>query len=222
MSDAITIREEGYALAKPADMLALADTVRKHIDAQKLYTVIQGKRYPHVEAWQMAGAMLGLLPHVETVEDISTDGVSTYRATVRLVDGNGQTRGRGVAMCSNGERTKKSFDSYAVMSMAQTRAVGKAYRLAIGWILRTAGYEATPAEEMDGVAVSEPPKAAVPEEPQDFIMPDGKYKGKPLSEVPIDTLNKARDYYAQKGGYDALVAAIGDIIGEYYATEAGA
>ena len=35
--------------------------------------------------------------------------------------------------------------------MAQTRAVGKAYRMKIGWLLKVAGYETTPAEEMDAV-----------------------------------------------------------------------
>ena len=35
------------------------------------------------------------------------------------------------------------------MSMAQTRAIGKAYRNCLAWIIRAAGYEPTPAEEMD-------------------------------------------------------------------------
>jgi hypothetical protein len=33
--------------------------------------------------------------------------------------------------------------------MAQTRAIGKAYRNCLAWIIRAAGYEPTPAEEMD-------------------------------------------------------------------------
>ena len=33
--------------------------------------------------------------------------------------------------------------------MAQTRAEGKAYRLLLGWLMKAAGFEATPAEEMD-------------------------------------------------------------------------
>ena len=32
--------------------------------------------------------------------------------------------------------------------MAQTRAIGKAYRNLIGWVMKMAGYEATPKEEM--------------------------------------------------------------------------
>ena len=32
--------------------------------------------------------------------------------------------------------------------MAQTRALGKAYRMALSWIVKMADYEPTPAEEM--------------------------------------------------------------------------
>jgi hypothetical protein len=54
--------------------------------------------------------------------------------------------------------------------MAQTRATGKACRLAFSWIMLLAGYEVTPAEEMtpmiEAVAVQETPttgKRKVPE-----------------------------------------------------------
>jgi hypothetical protein len=33
--------------------------------------------------------------------------------------------------------------------MAQTRAIGKAYRNLLAWLMKAAGFEATPAEEMD-------------------------------------------------------------------------
>ena len=60
----------------------------------------------------------------------------------------------GFATCSNKEHTKRSFADYAICSMAQTRAVGKAYRLSLGWLMKAAGYEATPAEEMHDVGTS--------------------------------------------------------------------
>jgi hypothetical protein len=46
------------------------------------------------------------------------------------------------------ERNWSHRDDYALRSMAQTRAVAKALRLCLGWIMSLAGYEATPAEEM--------------------------------------------------------------------------
>ena len=44
--------------------------------------------------------------------------------------------------------------------MAQTRAIGKAYRNLLAWLMKAAGFEATPAEEMD--FVHEEPKKSKP------------------------------------------------------------
>ena len=89
---------------------------------------------------------------MEKVEELPTKpGEYKYRAEVSLRDKEGKMVGYGVAICSNREAGKKNFDEYAVASMAQTRAVGKAYRMKIGWLLKVAGYETTPAEEMDAV-----------------------------------------------------------------------
>ena len=51
--------------------------------------------------------------------------------------------------------------------MAQTRAIGKAYRNVIGWVMKLAGYEATPSEEMAkmGEVSTAPAREAAPEEP---------------------------------------------------------
>ena len=49
----------------------------------------------------------------------------------------------GFAICTNKEKRQTAFDEYAVASMAQTRAVGKAYRIYLGWIMKMAGFEST-------------------------------------------------------------------------------
>lgn len=67
---------------------------------------------------------------------------------IRLSDGVKVSSGTG--FCSNLELGKAEFDEYAVNSMSQTRSVGKGYRNIIGYIMNEAGYENTPAEEMDG------------------------------------------------------------------------
>ena len=48
---------------------------------------------------------------------------------------------------------KKTLAPFAICSMAQTRAEGKAYRLLLGWLIKAAGYEATPSEEMDSLGI---------------------------------------------------------------------
>lgn len=60
--------------------------------------------------------------------------------------------GSGFGVCSNIEITKVSFDEFAVHSMSQTRAIGRAFKNVIGFIMKSAGYNPTPLEEMDGVS----------------------------------------------------------------------
>lgn len=55
---------------------------------------------------------------------------------------------RGTGYCDNLELKKTDFDEYAVISMAETRSIGKAYRNLIGYVMKAAGFEPTPAEEM--------------------------------------------------------------------------
>jgi len=147
----IATRTEQVELANPQDIMNFATELKSLIVDNKLYTNIKGKNYVNVEGWQIAGAFTGAIPIVEKVEDLSQGLTYKYRAEVSLRDKDGNQVGYGVAICTNKEAGKKNFDEYAVASMAQTRAVGKAYRMKIGWLLKVAGYETTPAEEMDAV-----------------------------------------------------------------------
>jgi len=58
--------------------------------------------------------------------------------------------GAGTGICSNLELKKTGYDEFAINSMAQTRAIGRAFKNVIGFIVKAAGYEPTPLEEMDG------------------------------------------------------------------------
>ncbi len=143
------------ALGSADDALTLATELQKFVKENKLTSVIQGKQFPNVEAWMFAGSLLGLSSLLETIEDKSTADEIKWHATVTIQNvRTGATVGRGFATCSNKESTKRGFADYAICSMAQTRAVGKAYRLSLGWLMKAAGYEATPAEEMQEVGTS--------------------------------------------------------------------
>jgi hypothetical protein len=90
-----------------------------------------------------------MFPRVIAVENLSTDKETKWKADVEIVNiKDGSVVSRGFAVCSDKEAKMKSFDEYAVLSMAQTRAIGKAYRNVIGWVMKLAGYETTPSEEM--------------------------------------------------------------------------
>ena len=149
---AIAKKTEQVELTNPNAILDFATQLKKLIVDNKLFSDIKGKNYVNVEGWQIAGAFTGTFPVVEKVEDLSTgEKTYKYRAEVSLRDKEGNTVGYGVAICTNKEKGKEYFDEYAVASMAQTRAIGKAYRMKIGWLLKVAGYETTPAEEMDTI-----------------------------------------------------------------------
>jgi hypothetical protein len=92
---------------------------------------------------------------------------------VRLADG--VTVSTGFATCSNLESKKVTFDEYAINSMSQTRSIGKGYRNLIGYVMNAAGFESTPAEEMDEMDDAPKQKAT---------------SGKGAKRSPVDTTAK--------------------------------
>ena len=152
---ALSSKQDNFDLTKPTGIIDFANRLKSIIVEKNLYANIKGKNYPLVEGWQIAGAFTGIFPIVEKVENLGEYSTYKYRAEVSLRDKDGNKVGYGVAICTNKEAGKQNFDEYAVASMAQTRAVGKAFRMKLGWLLKIAGYEATPAEEMDTIIAKE-------------------------------------------------------------------
>jgi hypothetical protein len=140
-------------------MLKLSTELSQLIKEKGLSSNIQGKQFVNVEGWQFAGASLGLMPIITSTQDLSNETAIKYMATceVRNIT-TGQLVATGIALCSNAEKTKRYFDEYAILSMAQTRAIGKAYRNLLAWLMKAAGFEATPAEEMDFAKEETPTK----------------------------------------------------------------
>ncbi len=148
---------ESYDISRSDETLHLAVDLAKFIKENKLFHPIQGKEYVNVEGWQYAGARLGILPIVAEMVNLSDEHEIKYQAKVNLLNlRTEQVVGSGYAVCSNKEQGKKYYQEFAISSMAQTRAIGKAYRNILAWIIRAAGYEPTPAEEMD--YVMDPPQ----------------------------------------------------------------
>ena len=151
MSEKKELSIKTYDIGKPAEVVQMATVLKDYVVKQKLYTPIKGKNYVNVEGWQFAGFLTGLMPRIESVENLSTNNEVKWKATVNVYKGD-QLMSIGIAVCSSKEATKKSFDEYAILSMAQTRAIGKAYRNLIGWVMKMAGYQSTPTEEMHKVS----------------------------------------------------------------------
>lgn len=147
-----------YDIVNKDSMLSLSNELAKLIKEKNLSTTIQRKEYVNVSGWQFAGSALGLMPIITEVTDLTRRGEQPNqvefkylaKCEVRKIT-TGEVVSTGIAICSSFERTKASFDEYAILSMAQTRAIGKAYRNLLAWLMNAAGFEATPAEEMDFV-----------------------------------------------------------------------
>lgn len=186
----IAARVELIELTNPNDIMVFATNLKDLIVQNHLYTNIKGKNYVNVEGWQIAGAFTGVFPIVEKVENLSEgSGKYKYRAEVTLRDKDNNIVGSGMAICTNQEAGKKNFDEYAVASMAQTRAVGKAFRMKIGWLLKVAGYETTPAEEMDTVTEAE-------------VVP--KQTSMREVSIAVDRLSLCQDLQSLKSVWDGL------------------
>jgi hypothetical protein len=146
----LKIHKNTVDLTSPLQVVEFAKTLKQVIVDQRLYETIAGKNYVVVEGWQFCGVSMGILPVIVKLENIGNGEEVKYRAEVELraVNKDGQVVGSGVAVCSNKEARKRGFDEFAIASMAQTRAIGKAYRSVFGFLVKMAGYEPTPAEEV--------------------------------------------------------------------------
>jgi hypothetical protein len=154
-----------FDLINSDSMLNLSKDLAKLIKEKGLSSNIQGKQFVNVEGWQFAGASLGLMPIITETTDLTRRGTEPGQVEIKYMAkcevrniNTGQLVATGVAICSNFEHSKKRFDEYAILSMAQTRAIGKAYRNLLAWLMKAAGFEATPAEEMDFASPEAPKK----------------------------------------------------------------
>jgi len=158
---------------------------------------IQGKEYPMVDWWTAVGQPLGLSPQVVWVKRREDFEQETWEARVEVYNRGGQMISSGQAICSRQEKNKSFWDTYALYSMAQTRAMGKAYRLPLSFMAVLAGLEPVPAEEM----------GSQPEDPAVNLdaLPDEI--AEPLKELGY-TRGKARAVLAQFLRHDGTLNEI--------------
>lgn len=159
---ALVVQEEqvqSLLVGTPADRVTqatqIANALSPVITGKHLYADIQGKKHVLYEGWATLGALVGVFP--VTVWTKETENGYLARVEARTIAG--AVVGAAEAECSRTENRWASAPDYAVRSMAQTRAGSKALRMPLGFIMQLAGFEGTPAEEMDGV-IKEPPAGA--------------------------------------------------------------
>ena len=112
--------------------------------------------YVTVEGWEVLGTFLGIVPVTTIIKEIKNDKdrIVGYIARATRYQNpiieNDEIVGGTVIARAEAQADRSGFqkDLFAIASMAQTRALGKAYRMGLSWIMKMAGFEGTPAEEM--------------------------------------------------------------------------
>jgi hypothetical protein len=131
------IRERADTAAKVARDLVLQSAIQ-----------LQGKRYIPAEGWQSLAAVLGLSPKIVSVQELENGDVIAVAEIVRVSDGNVLSRAEGY--CGTDEHAWAKRPRYARRGMAQTRAISRACRSCLSWVLPLVDrdLEMTPAEEI--------------------------------------------------------------------------
>ncbi len=141
-----------FGTTDPVEVLAratrTANALAEVIERQQLYTVIGNKKHVHVEGWTLLGSMLGVFPRVEWVRKLE-DGFEAR--AVAIVGSSGMEIGAGEAQCTHKEKTWANRDDYTLRGMSQTRAISRALRGPLDFIICLAGFASLPAEELPGV-----------------------------------------------------------------------
>lgn len=166
-SDPVEVIDRARRLAQPLAAL---------IEERQLYKLIRDRKHVLVEGWGLLGAMLECRPVLKwsrqvtdadgewrepTFETVQGQNGESYRrltapgrggweARVEVIR-HGELLSGGEMECRWSEPAWESSESYAVRSMAETRATSKAYRLALSFVMELGGFATTPAEEMTGV-----------------------------------------------------------------------
>jgi hypothetical protein len=189
----------------------VAGAVRDFAVSEQGSVTIGKKRYPRVETWQAIANAYGLTGSSRDVEPTKT-GFRAIGEVRRLSDGVVVATAEGFVgmdeptwfggVDAKGKQCPKRPE-FAIRAMAQTRAISRACRSALAFVvpLIDAGMATTPAEEMEAiegeVVHAPPPRAPSPRPPaprDEAKVPFGKLKGQPVSKLS----DKDLEWYAGK------------------------
>jgi hypothetical protein len=134
---------------------AIADVIAPLIRERQLAKRIGQSEHVFLEGWTLAGTMLGVFAvTVSSGPILDPEYIEVgYEATVEARTMAGTIVGRADAQCTRDENAKwRDAPSFQLRSMAITRASSKALRMPLGFVMKLAGYDTTPAEEMEAAA----------------------------------------------------------------------
>jgi hypothetical protein len=172
--EASAVQQDGISLAQDPDRvleqasMAARALVRAVARNEAQYVVKLGPgRHLRFEAWQTLSAFFGLSVSCEWTREMrDTEGRPLgweARAVVRRGE---QVVSTAESQCTADEPHWRGRPPFQLRSMAQTRAAVKALRQALAWVVVLAGYEPTPAEEVEAAVDSSPATAEAPQWPR--------------------------------------------------------
>ena len=138
-------------------LMARVDNTMDKMGKPVYYSNLGGNKYLRVDAWEMIGKFDGVSAETEWEKELfdAEGNIRGYRVKVKLVnkETGGAVGGGAVMQClmdsnvTKGQYTQDGKES-AALSMAQTRATSKAFRLNYSFVAILGGYESLPAEEL--------------------------------------------------------------------------
>lgn len=131
---------------KVSQITSMANILKDIINKQNMVANINGKDYVTVDGWTTLGSLLNVIVQEAEVHQIDKGWYAKVNIVTR---GSNTIVSTASAICTRDEKSWTSRPEFSLRSMAVTRATGKAYRLAFSWIVNLAGYNGTPAEEME-------------------------------------------------------------------------
>lgn len=112
-------------------------------------TIGQGKHLKY-EAWQTVGKFYNCTVRTFDAKFVTYGNVEGFEAKAEVIDNNtGLVIGGAESACMRDEEKWEKKSVFQLKSMAQTRAGSKALRQMFGYVVALAGYNPTPAEEME-------------------------------------------------------------------------
>ena len=152
--------DSGLVTARPPEIVLeearrAARALKDVIDQKPRPVRFGGEVYLEYEDWATVGSFYDITAaaegHPEYVEIADQHGFRSTSVALR----HGEIISRATAFCMDDEVNWRDKPLYQLASMAQTRANSKVLRNVLSRVVVLAGYKATPAEEMGGVAVIE-------------------------------------------------------------------
>ncbi len=168
----------------------IANTLTRVLREKGMTRRFGAGEHVQVEGWQLAGSLLGFVAREKGKPVELPDG--SFEAEAELYNpSSGKVFTHASGYCGTDEPSWKSKPKYARRGMAVTRSINRVYANNFRWLIKLAGFETTPAEEMTDVGIKEAARPAPAAEVPTFDVHDAQQRAKMISalsdlDVPKD------------------------------------